>query len=104
MKKYHGDKAAWVLSAWIDTWLAPSFTDWNLDDALRGIRCPVLAIHGESDEYGSVLHPQRIAALTSGLASLEILPYGHVPHREQSEVVIDMVSKWLNHNDGGAHR
>ncbi|MCR2726207.1 alpha/beta hydrolase, partial [Salmonella enterica] len=27
LKKYHGDKAAWVLSAWVDTWLSPAFAD-----------------------------------------------------------------------------
>ena len=29
--RYHGDKARWVLDAWIETWLAPSFADWSLD-------------------------------------------------------------------------
>src|SRR3546814_17573834 len=29
LKKYHGEKAAWVLSAWIDTWLSPGFADWS---------------------------------------------------------------------------
>lgn len=43
LQRYHGDKAAWALSAWIDTWLAPDFADWTLDDELRHVRCPVLA-------------------------------------------------------------
>ena len=57
LKKYHGEKAAWVLSAWVDNWLSPAFTDWTLDEALRQVRCPVLALHGEVDEYGSPAHP-----------------------------------------------
>ena len=96
LKKYHGDKATWVLNAWIETWLAPDFAGWNLDDDLRRVRCPVLVIHGDSDEFGSVRHPQRIAELTSGHSTVEILAdCGHVPHREQSDVVIDKVSRWL---------
>lgn len=97
LKRYHGEKAAWVLSAWIDTWLAPEFADWNLDQDLPLIRCPVLAIHGDGDEYGSALHPQRIARLAGGSATASILAgCGHVPHREKEETVIGMVSAWLD--------
>lgn len=97
LKRYHGDKAAWVLSAWIDTWLAPDFTDWNLDQDLPQIRCPVLAIHGDGDEYGSAVHPQRIARLAGGPATASILAgCGHVPHREKEETVVEMVSTWLD--------
>lgn len=99
LRRYHGDKAPWVLSAWIDTWLAPDFADWNLDDELRRVRCPVLAIHGDGDEYGSLAHPQRIAALTAPHSALEILPgCGHVPHREQADAVLSRVAGWLRAN------
>lgn len=96
LKKDHGEKAAWVLSAWIDTWLAPDFVAWNLDDDLRRVQCPVLILHGDDDEYGSVRHPERIAALTVGRSVMRILPgAGHVPHREKSEAAIDIVARWL---------
>ncbi|WP_290653181.1 alpha/beta hydrolase [Aquisalimonas sp.] len=96
LKKYHGDKAAWVLSAWVDTWLSDGFRHWNLDAYLPLVRCPVLVIHGEQDEYGSVLHPERIASLTAGRAVAEILPNcGHVPHREQEATVINTVKAFL---------
>ncbi|TKC85997.1 alpha/beta hydrolase [Trinickia terrae] len=97
LTKYHGDKAAWVLSAWIDTWLAPEFAGWNLDDDLRHVQCPVLAIHGDQDEYGSTRHPERIAGMTAGHSAIEILPNcGHVPHREESDAVIQSVKRWLD--------
>ena len=95
--KYHGPKAAWVLSAWIDTGLAPGFAGWTLDDDLRQVRCPVLAIHGDRDEYGSVLHPQRIARLTAPHSTMQVLPHcGHVPHREMQRVVVDLVAARLD--------
>lgn len=94
--KYHGDKAAWVLSAWIDTWLAPQFADWNLDAQLAGVSCPTLAIHGERDEYGSARHPERIAAGVRGPATLRVLPgCGHVPHREREGETLDLIAAWL---------
>lgn len=101
LAKYHGDKAAWVLHAWIDTWLADDFADWNLDEALRGVRCPALVLHGDQDEYGSPRHPQRIAALAGGGATLELLPgIGHVPHREAGDAVLARVAGWLADLDG----
>lgn len=96
LSKYHGDKAAWVLSAWTDTWLADSFSHWNLNESLAQVRCPVLAIHGDGDEYGSAQHPERIVSLVTGPATMEILPdCGHVPHREKLGVVIDLIEVFL---------
>lgn len=94
LKKYHGEKAAWVLSAWIDTWLSPGFADWTLDAQLRKVTCPALALHGDSDEYGSTVHPDRIEQL-AGAQRVIFTNCGHVPHREQPERVLDTVSGWL---------
>jgi pimeloyl-ACP methyl ester carboxylesterase len=93
LAKYHGDKAKWVVDAWIDTWLAPEFAHWNLGTALTAVSCPVLAVHGEWDEYGSSEHPKRIAA---GRGTLHILPRtGHVPHREHEKLLIDVIYQLL---------
>lgn len=95
LQKYHGDKAAWVLNAWIDTWLAPGFADWNLDEDLRRVQCDVLAIHGDQDEYGSRAHLDRIAHLTAGRVTARLLEgCGHVPHREKRAEVMLLISQW----------
>ncbi|MBW8757648.1 MAG: alpha/beta fold hydrolase [Burkholderiales bacterium] len=84
LARYHGDKAAWVLSAWLDTWLDPAFAHWSLARVLPGVRCRVLALHGELDEYGSSAHPALIARLAGGPARMELLAgLGHVPQRER---------------------
>ena len=94
LARYHGDKAEWVLSAWIETWLAPGFADWTLDSALQKLQCPLFAIHGERDEYGSVAHALKIAE--RGRGRCEILPdVGHTPHRECPDLLIDEMRKWL---------
>lgn len=96
LKKYHGDKAAWVLRAWIDTWLAPDFADWHLDAELRQVPCPVLTIYGEHDEYSSLRHPEHIERLAKGGTTLKVLHGGgHVPHRENADAVIDFIVRWL---------
>ena len=97
LERYHGAKARWVLDAWIDTWLDSAFADWRLDDELRRVRCPVLALHGDVDEYGSQFHPDRITTLSRGASRAVILEAcGHVPHREQPARVLDEVTQFLN--------
>jgi pimeloyl-ACP methyl ester carboxylesterase len=103
LRKYHGDKADWVLDAWIETWLAPGFAAWRLDDDLRRVRCPTLALHGDRDEFGSIRHPQRIAEMTGGQAVI-LDGCGHVPHREQCDAVIGAVKQWLSESGGGGAR
>lgn len=96
LSKYHGDKAPWVLNAWTETWLAPTFADWTLERLVGAIDCPTLVLHGEHDEYGSTLHPQRIAQLANGPSECLILDgCYHVPHREAPEAVLAPVSRFL---------
>ncbi len=96
LARYHGAKASWVLDAWIETWLSPDFAGWRLDDDLREVRCPTLALHGDRDEYGSAQHPERIARLTNGPSRAVVLEgCGHVPHREQPARVLAEVASFL---------
>jgi pimeloyl-ACP methyl ester carboxylesterase len=96
LARYHGAKARWVLDAWLETWLSPEFAGWRLDDDLRAVHAPTLALHGDQDEYGSAAHPGRIAGLTSGPARAVILEgCGHVPHREQPARVLTEVTAFL---------
>jgi pimeloyl-ACP methyl ester carboxylesterase len=96
LRRYHGDKAEWVLNAWTETWLSPEFAGWNLDEDLPKVQCPAMIIHGENDEYGSRRHPERIGALAAGPATIEILPEcGHVPYREKENDLIAMIGTFL---------
>jgi pimeloyl-ACP methyl ester carboxylesterase len=94
LKRYHGEKAQWVLEAWIRTWLSPEFQGWSLDDVLPRVQCRTLAMHGSEDEYGSVRHPERIARGTGGEIDI-IQGAGHVPHREREEWVCARVREFL---------
>lgn len=96
LARYHGDKAPWVLSAWLDTWLSPGFAEWTLAPVLPAVRCRLLAMHGELDEYGSTAHPRMIAALAGGPATLQLLPgVAHLPQREQPDEVVRRVAAFL---------
>lgn len=94
--KYHGDKTQWVLDAWIDTWLHPEFAKWSLKIILPKVTCPLLVIHGDQDEYGSLRHPEMIAELSRGPLRVEILADTyHVPHREREQTVIDLTKEFI---------
>ena len=96
MVRWHGEKARWVLDAWTEVWLSSDFLSWNLDEQLRKVTCPVLAIHGDVDEFGSVEFPRRIASGVAGPSELAILDgCGHVPHRERKEQVLRRTVSFL---------
>ena len=96
LAKYHGARAGWVLDAWTEIWLDPGFARWNLLEVLPRVACPVLALHGQHDEYGSLLHPTLIAQRVAGPSRVAILPdTGHVPHREREESVLQHLREFL---------
>jgi pimeloyl-ACP methyl ester carboxylesterase len=96
LARYHGDKAAWVFSAWVDTWLSPRYAHWRLDADVRQLRCPVLALHGARDDFGSPEHLDAIAAAAPAQSECYLLEdCGHVPHREQPGAVLRHVKAFL---------
>ena len=100
LARHHGDKAAALHRAWTDTWLAPWFHDWNVEALLPGIRCPLLVIQGEDDEFGSLAQVERTVAGAQGRSQGLILPNcGHTPHREAREAVEAAVTAFLSEVD-----
>lgn len=97
LEKWHGEKASWVLSAWTDIWLSEAFKAWSLEPVINLVQCPVLAIHGDNDEYGSRAFPEFISARTGGDASMLIIKdCGHVPHKEKPAEVLNAIRKLLS--------
>ncbi len=97
LEKWHGNKAKWVLNAWIDTWLSPDFLSWNLNYCLPNITCPVLVIHGDNDEYGSNMFPEFIANNVLGWSTkLIIKNCGHFPHKEKTNEVSDAIVNFIS--------
>lgn len=96
LQKYHGEKSDWVLSLWLDTWLSEAFSDWSLDSELRLVRCPVLAIQGDADEFGSTRHIERIESVGGRFVCAAIIKAcGHVPHKEHPDQVLGLAKDFL---------
>jgi pimeloyl-ACP methyl ester carboxylesterase len=104
LEKYHGSKSRWVVDAWTDTWLSPAFANWGLLNELPKVKCPLLAIHGDRDEYGSTAFPRALSTMTSGYAQEFIVPdCGHVPHRERESQVLHASATFLENQVVSAH-
>ena len=96
LAKYHGDKAPWVIRAWVDRWLDPAFAAWSLVPTLQRLKVPTLALLGAEDEYGSAVHPSLMAQESAGPVTVKLLAgHGHVPHRENPEQVAQHVADFL---------
>jgi len=105
LARYHRDPDK-TFRLWNDAWLDPAFRDWNIEPYLPRIRCPVLAIQGEDDEYGTLAQVEAIARQVAGPCRLVKLPAcGHSPFKDQPEAVLDAVSTFLDeidaHNPSG---
>ena len=98
LKKWHGEKAQWVVQAWTETWLSPDFATWNLAADLPQVTCPVLVLHGDLDEYSSQRFPDFICQYSGGPTEKHILTAcGHVPHREKPDEVLELIVRFLDH-------
>lgn len=97
LQKYHGDKTETIFYAWAHTWLAPSFADWDICDEIISVSCPILAIQGENDQYGSEEQLKLIKEYTKGSCEIkEITNCGHAPHVEQLDEVLALGVQFIN--------
>ena len=94
LARYHADvdSAFW---GWNRIWLAPEFRSWSIEDELALVQCPVLAIQGVNDEYGTLAQIRNIQAQVPNTQLLEIDNCGHSPHRDQPQVLTQACVQFL---------
>ena len=96
LARHHAD-ASRVFRDWHDIWLDPEFRDWNIKGCLPLIRCPVLALQGEDDPYGTSQQVAVIGERVPG-ARVQLLPdCGHTPHRDQEAAVLAALVAFITH-------
>lgn len=86
------DSAFW---GWNGVWLSAAFRNWSLKSLLGSIRCPLLAVQGLDDPYGTLEQVRGIARLAPQTQVLELPDCGHSPHRDQGEAVIAAVLTFM---------
>jgi pimeloyl-ACP methyl ester carboxylesterase len=98
--RYHRDVAK-TFYGWADVWLDPHFERWDIrEDFLPKIACPVLAIQGFDDEYGTMAQLDEIGRRVAGPCErVKLEKCGHSPFRDQPEKTLatlrDFIKKLL---------
>jgi pimeloyl-ACP methyl ester carboxylesterase len=94
MARYHRDPEA-TFRLWNDIWLAPEFRDWNIEDVLGSVDCPVLAIQGEHDQYGTLAQIDAIEAGVKGPFTRAVLDARHAPHLEAPDETLQAAARFI---------
>jgi pimeloyl-ACP methyl ester carboxylesterase len=82
LAKYHADPDS-AFRGWNDAWLSPEFRTWNIEAVIATIDCPVLAVQGIDDEYGTLEQVRALVRCVPGAKLLALEDCGHSPHRDQ---------------------
>jgi pimeloyl-ACP methyl ester carboxylesterase len=87
LARHHEDPDSAFLG-WSDAWLRDAFQSWSIEDEIVPIACPLLAVQGTDDEYGTLEQVRGIARRVAGARLIEMPGCGHSPHRERPERLI----------------
>jgi pimeloyl-ACP methyl ester carboxylesterase len=94
LARHHADPDS-AFRGWNDAWLAPEFRNWNIVHEIDTIACPVLAVQGEGDEYGTL---EQIRAIAHRLPRTELLVIpecGHSPHRDRPDILSSEAGRFI---------
>ena len=93
--RYHDDPEH-AFMGWNDIWLEPAFREWDIRPLLPQIRCPVLAIQGEDDAYGTMAQIDGIAEAAGGpVRLLKLSGCGHSPQRDKPDETLAAIRAFL---------
>jgi pimeloyl-ACP methyl ester carboxylesterase len=87
LARYHADVDS-AFRGWNDIWLHPDFPAWTIEALLPGIACPVLAIQGRDDAYGTLAQIDGIAARVASTRLVKLDGCGHSPQRDRPDAVV----------------
>lgn len=94
LAKHHADpdSAFW---GWNRIWLHPPFKQWNIAHELPAITCPLLAVQGLDDEYGTLAQIRGIQQALPQTELLELPDCGHAVHKDQPEALIQATTTFI---------
>ena len=100
LSKYHDDpdSAFW---GWNRIWLDPPFRQWSIEQEIESIVCPLLAVQGLDDEYGTLEQIRGIARRVPHAQLLELPDCGHSPHRDQPQRLMASATDFIQRHTKG---
>ena len=100
LARHHVDVDS-AFRGWNDMWLNPEFKAWNIEAELHAITCPLLAVQGEDDEYGTLEQIHRIAARVPQTQTLVLAHCAHSPHRDQAMALTEVAGAFIKTANSG---
>ena len=94
LARHHADPDS-AFRGWNDAWLAPQFRSWNIEREIASITCPVLAVQGEDDEYGTLEQLYAIERRLPKTRLLVLANCAHSPHRDQPELLTREAGRFM---------
>lgn len=94
LERYHNDvdRTFW---GWNDIWLDPRFRAWNIEPYLAAVRCPVLLVQGDEDEYGTAAQLEAISAQIPATQIVTFARCAHAPHRDRQQDTLEATARFL---------
>jgi len=101
--RFQGEKARALrlMGEWVRVWRASFDSGWDLTVRLGEIRGPLLALHGENDDYGLPGQLATIAAAVPHARTLLLPGLGHFPQLEDEAAVVGRIVDFLRPVLGG---
>lgn len=94
LARYHADpdSAFW---GWNDVWLSGEFRTWSIEAMLVRARCPILAVQGADDEYGTLAQVEGIKRHAPRTEVVVLPNCGHSPHRDAPEALTQATTDFI---------
>lgn len=95
LSRYHADVDS-AFYGWSGVWLSNAFQSFDIRALLPQITCPVLAVQGGQDAYGTMAQIDDIALQTPHTQLLKIPNCGHSPHVDQPKALLAGCTRWAD--------
>ena len=92
LQRHHGPNVDNAFYGWNIAWLDPDFRRWDIRDALRGIRVPLLLLQGLADPYGTRAQADAAQEFCAARVDVHLMEgVGHAPWREAETETLALI-------------
>jgi pimeloyl-ACP methyl ester carboxylesterase len=94
LAKFHSDVDG-AFYGWSDVWLSDNFLHWNIEADMATITCPLLAIQGEQDQYGTMKQLDQLKVQAPHAQLLKLDNCRHSPQFDQTQDVLSAIKQFF---------
>ena len=92
----HHDDPRLAFERWRNVWLTDQFRDWDITALLGNIKCPLLVLQGDGDQYGTNAQVTTIVEMAPDATGHILANCGHVAHRDQPDEIADYLVEFVS--------